>query len=275
MLSHLALSLLALTIAAQDPSAGEADVPPSGDAAKQAVAETPRHGEWVDIEFEGSPIKTFVAYPERGDEAPVVIVIHEIYGMSDWIKGVADQLAAEGYVAVAPDLLSGMGPDGGGTDSIENVREEIRKLKPEMVTERLNAVGQWARDQPSTTDKVGVIGFCLGGSQSFNYAAMGGDHLDAAVVYYGTAPSDAEQIAKVGVPVLGLYGGDDARVTSTVEPTTAAMDEAGKNYETHVYEGAGHGFLRQQDGRDGANMKAAREAWKATLDFFKTHLSEN
>ena len=270
MLTYLAAALFALSLAQEADQAPA--VPPSGDAAAEAVANTSRHGEWVDIEFGETPIKTFVAYPERGDEAPVVIVIHEIYGMSDWVQGVADQLAAEGYVAVAPDLLSGMGPDGGGTDSIENVREEIRKLTPEMVTERLNAVGKWAKDQPSTTEKVGVVGFCWGGSQSFNYAMRGGENFNAAVVYYGSASGEAEMYEAINVPVLGLYGGDDARVTSTVEPTKQAMDEAGKNYETHVYDNAGHGFLRQQDGRDGSNMTAAQQAWQETLDFFAEHL---
>ena len=247
-------------------------LPPDGDAATKAVENSPRHGEWVDVPFEdGKTIKSWVAYPERADNAPVVIVIHEIFGMSDWVRGVADSLAAQGFVAVAPDLLSGMGPGGGGTDSFPEgeVRNAIRKVTPEMANARLDAVSKYAVALPSTTDAVGVVGFCWGGSGSFNYAAHAPADLKAAVVYYGTAPDD---LSGVKVPVLGNYGGDDARVTSTVEPTKTAMERAGKTFDPHVYAGAGHGFLRQQSGRDGANEKAAKEAWSRTIAFFKEHL---
>ena len=250
-------------------------LPPSGDAASEALAESPRHGESVAVpRGDGeSPIVTYVAYPERAEKAPVVIVIHEIFGQSDWIRGVADALAAEGYIAVAPDMLSGTGPDGGGTDSFDGgeVREAIRKLTPEMVADRLDSVREYATNLPAASGSVGVVGFCWGGSQSFNYAThVAEGDLQAAVVYYGTAPSDG--LDNVAVPVLGLYGGDDARVTSTVETTKEQMEALGKSFETNVYDGAGHGFLRQQDGRDGANATAAEQAWAATLAFFKENL---
>ena len=270
LLAVLSTLLLGAAASAQS-TRPAADLPPDGDAATKAVQESPRHGEWVDVPFEGgTTIKTWVVYPERADNAPVVIVIHEIFGMSDWVRGVADSLAAQGFVAVAPDLLSGMGPNGGGTDSFAEgeVRNAIRKVTPEMANARLDAVGKYAVGLPSTTDSVGVVGFCWGGSASFNYAAHAGD-LKAAVVYYGTAPDD---VSTVKAPVLGNYGGDDNRVTSTVAPTKAAMDKAGKTYEPHVYDGAGHGFLRQQDGRDGANETAAKEAWARTVAFFKERL---
>ena len=248
-------------------------LPPDAAAAPKALADSPRHGEWVDIQVAGGPaLKTYVVYPERPDNAPVVIVIHEIFGMGDWVRGVADALAAQGFIAAAPDLLSGMGPNGGGTDSFPEggVRQAIRTLTPAMVKTRLDAVRAWGEKLPSATGKTGVIGFCWGGSASFDYAAADGKPVGAAVVYYGTAPAD---VSTVAAPVLGLYGGDDARVTSTVDPTKAAMAESPHaTYEPHVYPGAGHGFLRQQDGRGGANQRAAESAWPLTVAFLREHL---
>jgi carboxymethylenebutenolidase len=251
-------------------------IPPDSDGAKKALADSPRHGEWVDVPLAGSDVKihSWVVYPERADKAPIVIVIHEIFGMSDWVRGVADQLAAEGYIAIAPDLLSGMGPGGGGTESLDGkVGETIRKLSGEEQAKRLDAVRDFALAFPSAADKSACIGFCWGGTASFAYAV----HqlkLNAAVVYYGTPPSDKNDLAEIQCPVLGNYGKDDARVTSTVESTTKAMADLNKVYEPHIYEGAGHGFLRQQSGRNGANLKASQEAWAATLVFLKKNLEE-
>jgi carboxymethylenebutenolidase len=217
-------------------------------------------------------IHSWVAYPERKDKAPVVIVIHEIFGMSDWIRAVADRLAAEGFIAVAPDLLSGKGPNGGGTESFEpsDVGRAIFQLKPEEVAQRLDAVRDYGIGLPSAKAKTATIGFCWGGGTSFAYATHQ-PKLNAAVVYYGTPPAK-EALAQIKCPVLGLYGGDDARVTSTVEGTTQAMKELKKSYSPHVYEGAGHGFLRQQTGRDGANLKASQQGWTETIQFLKKNL---
>jgi carboxymethylenebutenolidase len=266
------LSLAALLLIASPTLA--ADIPAGADTVGQRLRDSPRHGEWVDIDVPGQPTKlhAWVVYPERKEKAPVVIVIHEIFGLTDWVRGVADQLAADGFVAVAPDLLSGRGPDGGNTDSFEAdaVRSAIQKLTPDEVTAGLNAARDYATKQPAATEKVATIGFCWGGSQSFSYATRQPE-LDAAVAYYGTGPKDAAALAKIPCPVAGFYGGDDARVTQTVEPTAAAMKEAGKTYEPHTYDGAGHGFLRQQTGRD-ANLKAAQRAWAETVSFLKKHL---
>jgi carboxymethylenebutenolidase len=250
-------------------------LPASETQAKAALDKSPRHGEYVDVKLAGggAPIRTWVAYPERKDKAPVVILIHEIYGLSDWIRGVADQLAREGFIAVAPDLISGMGPNGGGTDSVasrDDVVKLVRGLTPEATLARLNAVRDYAVKLPAANGKTATIGFCWGGGQSFAYAAAQ-PGLNAAVVFYGTSP-DAANLAKVKAPVLGHYGGDDARVNATIEPAQAEMKKLGKTYEPHVYEGAGHGFLRQQDGRDGANLKATQQAWPRTLAFLRQHL---
>ena len=276
-----------LSIAQVDPHAGHAasavsppaparddSLPPSEQEAKAALERSPRHGELVDVKApSGGPVKTWIVYPERKDKAGVVIVIHEIFGLSDWVRGVADQLAREGFIAVAPDLISGHGPGGGGTDSAgsrDDVVKLIRGLTPEEVTLRLNAVRDWAIKLPAANGKSATIGFCWGGGQSFAYStAQPG--LNAAVVYYGTSP-DAPALAKIGAPVLGLYGGDDARVDATIAPAEAEIKKLGKIYEPHTYEGAGHGFLRAQADRDGANAKAARQAWPRTISFLRDNL---
>ncbi len=260
--------------AAPAPAVHDANLPPSEATAKAQLDKSPRHGEYVDLTLpDGGKLKTWVVYPERKDKAGVVILIHEIYGLSDWLRGVADQLAKEGFIAVAPDLVSGMGPNGGGTAaaaSRDDVVSLVRGLSPETTIARLNAVRDYARKIPAGNGKIATIGFCWGGGKSFAYAAAE-PTLNGAVVYYGTAP-DAADLAKVKAPVLGLYGGDDARITATLPATEAEMKKLGKSYEPHVFEGAGHGFLRAQEDRDGANAKAAQAAWPRTLEFLRGRL---
>ena len=268
-------AVFACTAALLGASAPAQSPPPGAEGAKQALETSPRHAEWVDIEAQGydKPVRCYVVYPERADSAPVVIVIHEIFGLTDWVRAVADSLAADGFIAIAPDLLSGMGPGSGGTEAFESrddVVEAIRALPDATVDSALNAVRGYAAALPAAADRFATIGYCWGGSQSFRYATVQPD-LEAAVVYYGTSP-DSEALAKVEAPVLGLYGGDDARVNATIEPAAKRMKELGKTYERHVYEGAGHGFLRQQEGRDGANLRAAEQAWPATIAFLREHL---
>ncbi len=251
-----------------------ADLPADEAGAKEAINKTPRHAEYVDVKVEGqsAPIKAFVVYPERKDKAPVVIVIQEIFGLSDWIKGVADQLAQEGFIAIAPDLLSGKGPNGGGTEAFasrDEVTAAVRTLTPQAVVADLNAVRAYAIKLPAANGKSASIGFCWGGGMSFLYASAQ-PALDAAVVYYGTSPS-ADALASIKAPVLGNYGGNDARVNATIEPAVAEMKKLGKTYEPHIYDGAGHGFLRQQGGQNGANLKATQQAWPTTIAFLREH----
>jgi len=254
----------------RDPS-----LPPLEQQAKAALDGSPRHGEYVDVKLPagGVPIRTWISYPERKDRAPVVLVIHEVFGLSDWIRSVADQLAREGFIAVAPDLVSGLGPHGGGSDSVasrDDVVKLVRALAPGQAMARLDAVRDYAVRLPAANGKSATVGFCWGGGTSFAYAAAQ-PALNAAVVYYGIAP-DAAALSRIHAPVLGLYGGDDARVDATIGPAETEMKRLGKSYEPHVFAGAGHGFLRQQDGRDGANLKATREAWPRTLAFLRGHL---
>ena len=254
----------------------EPTLPPGEPGALATLNTSPRHGEWVDVPLPGSdePIRTWVVYPERDDDAPVVIVIMEIYGMTDWIRSVADQLAADGFIALAPDLLSGMGPGGGGTESLgdrDNVVATVRTVDSEEAMTRLDAVRDYALTIESATDEVGVVGYCWGGARSFEYAVHQAD-LGAAVVYYGTSPSEASAYASINAPVLGLYGEDDQRVNATIPTAQEAMGGLGKSYEVEMYDAAGHGFLRAQADREGANMRATEQAWPRTVAFFREHL---
>jgi carboxymethylenebutenolidase len=255
-------------------------IPPDNAAAADRLKGSPRHGEWIDIKMPSGPVlKSFVVYPERRDKAPVVLVIHDIFGMGDWARAVGDSLAKEGFIAIVPDLLSGKGPNGGGSDELgQNVGQAIRTLTPDDVNARLNAALAYGRSLPASSGKTAVIGFCWGGSGSFSYA-IAQPELSASVVYYGTPPMktvdgkqvvDPEPLARIKVPIIGFYGGNDARVTSTVDPTAAEMKKLGKIYEPHVEDGAGHGFLKGQAQSD-ANAKAAVDAWPLTIAFIKQH----
>jgi len=259
----------------QSSPANAQKIPPGEEQAKTAIERSPRHGEYVDLKVEGSeqPLLTWVVYPERKDKAPAVIVIHEIYGLTDWVRAVADQLAAEGFIAVAPDMISGKGPGEGGTASLQSrddVAKLIRGLATEDVNMMLDTVRSYAIKLPASNGKSAVVGFCWGGSKSFSYAAAQPE-LNAAVVYYGTSPEEKE-LGSIKAPVLGLYGGDDARVNATIEPAAREMKKFDKVYEVEIYEGAGHGFLRQQEGRDGANMRASQQAWVRMLGFLRKYL---
>lgn len=250
-------------------------LPPGEADAKAALEKSPRHGEWIDVKMPegGVPIRTWISYPERKDKAGVVIVIQEVFGLTDWIRAVADQLARDGFIAVAPDMISGLGPGGGGTDSVssrDDAVKLVRGISPEEAVRRLNAVRNWAMKIPAANGKTATLGFCWGGGRSFAFAAAQ-PALNAAVVYYGGSPEPGS-LATIKAPVLGLYGGDDARINATIPPAEAEMKKLGKTYEPHIYEGAGHGFLREQSGRDGANLKATREAWPRTVEFLGSAL---
>lgn len=273
----LALPLAHPRVAPAEPPAASAAIPPGAEEAKAALDASPRHGEMVDVAVPGleTPIRTWIVYPERSDRAGAVVVIHEIYGLTDWIRGVADRLAADGFIAVAPDLISGLGPGGGGTDSVpsrDDVVKLVRGLTPERTRERLDAVTDWAAKLPAADGRAATLGFCWGGARSFEYAASR-EGLAAAVVYYGSSP-DSATLARVRAPVAGFYGGDDARVNATIEPARAALDARRRRYEANVYDGAGHGFLRQQSGREGANLAASRRAWPRTIEFLREALGE-
>jgi len=251
----------------RDPS-----LPPDNDAAKAQLASSPRHGEWFDVDNPGGPkINSYVIYPERKDKAPVVIVVHDIGGMSDWIRGIGDQLAKEGFIAIVPDLLSGKGPNGGGTSSLgDQVGQTIRTLTPDELKTRLDAVMAYGKSLPSSNGKTGTIGFCWGGGTVFNYA-LNQPAVNATASYYGPMPTDPTAYEKAKTPILGLYGGNDARVNANIPVAEAELKKHGASYSPNTFEGAGHGFLRNQSGAEGANYKAVQQAWPKTLAFLRQH----
>ena len=271
---HAEHAAMAASGPAAAPAASDATLPAGALDVAARLARSPRHGEWAMIRTGPSDsVKAWVVYPERATKAPVVVVIHEIFGLSTWVRGVADQLAADGYIAVAPDLLTGKATPAPGSDTLtqQAATAAIRTLASADVQRQLAAVGQYGMSLPAADKRYGVVGFCWGGSTSFMHAVMSPAGLGAAVVYYGTSPADS-LLPRVKVPVLGLYGGEDARVGATVPPAEATMRALGKTFEPHTFAGAGHGFLRQQDGQSGANLTATRQAWPLTIGFFRTHL---
>ena len=294
-----AIDEIAWAAMARQAAPASASLPADDMGAADRLAKSPRKGEYVKIDVGGSPMTAWVVRPQGNARAPVVVVIQEVFGLSDWIRGVADQLAAEGFIAVAPDLLSGKGPNGGDTPSITNQQEMMKVtlgLQPAEITARLKAAREFGLKQPQANGRSASVGFCFGGQQSFTLATNE-PALNAAVVFYGDAPRNAaagaapggggggrgqaapfvpsDALANIKAPVLGLYGGlmEDARIGNTIAPTQAKMKELGKTYEPHIFEGAQHGFLRAQTGGNGANMKATQQAWPLAVAWIKKHAS--
>jgi len=236
------------------------------DWAKARLEKTPRHLEWVKVKHGDREVNCFIAYPEVKDKATAVVVIHEIFGLTDWARGVTDQLAEAGYIAIAPDLLSGSAPGGGGTAELgsgDAVRKAIQSLSADQVTADLNAVVSYVAKLPAANGKVAVGGFCWGGTQAFRFATQNRD-LKSAFVFYGSGPEKEADIALIACPVYGFYGGNDNRVNATVPQSTELMKKTGKTYEPVTYDGAGHGFMRAGEAPDAsaANKQAREAAWK-------------
>ena len=253
MLSLLAALLLAPLQSPQDP-------------VKVRLEGSPRHHEWIEVKFGEKSVRTFAVFPEVKAKVQAVLVIHENRGLNDWARSVADRLAEAGYLALAPDLLSGAGPEGGGTESFastDDATKAIYALDAAQTLARLDAVAAHARTLPACNGKVSVAGFCWGGARSFEYATHAKD-LVAAYVFYGTAPTDEAALARIACPVYGFYGESDARITAGVEATALAMEKAGKVFDFEIYPGAGHGFLRAGEASDASaeNRKAFEEGWK-------------
>ena len=255
------------------------------DWAKQTLEKSPRHQEWVDIKYDKRVVHAFIVYPEVKTKATAVLVIHEIFGLTDWARSVADDLAAAGYIAIAPDLLSGTGKDSQGTPgyaTMQDAMKAVSGLDPNTVTADLNAAADYVKKLPAANGKLVVGGFCWGGSQTFRFATNRKD-LRAAFVFYGGPPSDPpsapvtpKDVASINAPVYGFYAGNDARIDATIPAATEAMKAAGKKYDPVTYDGAGHGFMRagedptQDPAKNEANKKAHDEAWKRWLTLLKT-----
>lgn len=232
------------------------------DWAKQKLEASPRHREWVTVKHDGRSVEALVVYPEVSHKAPVIVLIHEIFGMTDWVQDMADQLAGAGYIVVAPDLLSGMGANGGRSTSFDQqgAIEAVSKLPPDQVTADLNAVADYALKLPAANGKLFVTGFCWGGGQAFRFATNRKD-LSAAFVFYGPPP-DKDAMQRINVPIYGFYAGNDSRIGAMLPAAEQNMKDLHKTFDIVTYDGAGHGFMRAGEAPDAtpANSKARTES---------------
>jgi carboxymethylenebutenolidase len=243
------------------------------DWAKARIDKSPRHLEWVKVKHDNREVNSFIAYPEVKDKATTVVVIHEIFGLTDWVRSVADQLAEAGYIAIAPDLLSGSAPNGGGTSELgggDGVRKAISSLPADQITADLNAVADYVAKLPASNGKVVVAGFCWGGGQTFRFATNN-KKIKGGFSFYGPPPESENDLARIECPVYGFYGGNDARINAMIPKASESMKKAGKTYEPVTYEGAGHGFMRAGEAPDAnaANKKAHDEAWQRWKELLK------
>ena len=239
------------------------------DWAKARLDKSPRHLEWVTVKHGNREVKCFIGFPEVKTKATAVVLIHEIFGLSDWMRGMVDQFAEAGYIAIAPDFLTGAGPNGGGTESLggaDGARGKIQGLAIEQVNADIAAAAAYVAKLEASNGKVVVGGFCWGGNKTFVYAATGAD-FKAGLVFYGAA-ADAASIPNIKAPIHGFYGGNDARINMGIPAATEAMKTAGKTFDPVIYEGAGHGFMRagEEPGASEANKKAREDAWKRIKD---------
>ena len=268
-----ALSLAAISASAQDAPAfhhgadSQSFSAPGQEWAKQRADKSPRRKEWVSVKSDGRTVNAFLAYPEVKVKATSIVVIHELMGLTDWVRSLADQLAEAGYIAIAPDLLSGLGPKGGGTADFADrsaIGQAIAALPTEQIAADLNSVADYVSKLPAANGNVAVAGFCYGGSQAFRFATVR-PNLVAAFVFYGPGPDKKEDVARITAPVYGFYGGADERVNATIPRTQTLMKGVGRKFDPVVYEGAGHGFMRA--GEDPGNLNEANkwarnEAWE-------------
>ncbi|MBN2612922.1 MAG: dienelactone hydrolase family protein [Bacteroidales bacterium] len=236
------------------------------DFALQQLENSPRHHEWVQVKSGNRTLHAFVAFPEVPGKTPVAIVIHENRGLTEWVRSFADQIAAAGFIAVAPDLLSDFAADKEKTSSFANsddARNALYQLNPEQVTHDLDAIQEYAAKIKASNGKVVVIGFCWGGSQSFRYATNS-SAISAAMVFYGSAPTDKTDISRITAPVYGFYGGNDERINAGIPETEKLMKESGKTYDYVIYPGAGHAYMRAGDDPDGSpeNKEARNKSWE-------------
>ncbi len=243
------------------------------DYALEQLENSPRHHEWIELGIDGRELHNFVAYPETSEDVPVVIVIHENRGLTDWVRSFADQIAEAGYIAIAPDLLSGFDDEHTRTSDFENsdaARDALYRLDPEQVINDLIAVQNYSGMLNSSNGQVVVAGFCWGGSQAFRFATHSED-IEAALVFYGSAPDEDEPYQYISAPVYGFYGGNDQRINSTIPATEDRMERFGNVFEYEIYEGAGHAYMRSGDSPDAntENMQARDKSWERLIEILE------
>lgn len=262
-------ALLAALCCLLVPSLPAASAASPGAAVAQLDA-SPRHHEWIEVPAGDHAVRSFVVHPQKKENALTVIVIHENRGLTDWVRSFADQVAAAGYLAIAPDLLSGFDAKHrhtGDFESADAARSAIYELDPKRVRDDLLAVRRHVAKIPSANGEVVAAGFCWGGGQAFRMATYA-PGLSATLVFYGPPPEDASSYGAISAPVYGFYGGNDQRINATIPETKKRMKAEGKAYEVVIYEGAGHAFMRNGDDPEGpaADRKAREAAWKRLLE---------
>jgi carboxymethylenebutenolidase len=239
------------------------------DFGRDRLNASPRHGDWVDIKSGERTIKAFVVFPERKDKAPAVLVISEIFGLTDWVRSLCDELAENGVIAIAPDLLSGQ-----KFEDVDGARKAISALSKEQVKADLDATADYALTKiPSCNGTLAVCGFCWGGGVTFTYANEN-PKLKAAYSFYGTAPTEASKVANIACPVYGFYAENDERVNATIPKAEELMKADGKTYEPVIYKGAGHGFMRTGEPTNPAVREADRKARDEAWARWKTLLKQ-
>jgi carboxymethylenebutenolidase len=270
---------------------GTPGIPASANNAQARVAASPRHGEWVKIAWEpgsSDSLMAWIVYPSTTRaKSPVVVVVHEIFGLQTWVRGVADQVAADGFIAIAPDLISRVR---GGPSTEELSGDSARKLIQGVSSAERNkgiaAAARYAMSQPSAAPKYGVIGYCWGGATVFMHAVNGGvNGYSGGVAFYGLpymngAVPNGDSLAKITKPVMLLNGSKDQRIAAAMPAVDSAMKALKKDYSGTNYEGAVHGFLRAQDdpkatrdpAEEAANLAAAKDAWPKTVAFLRKNL---
>ena len=274
---HPAAVVLQVPPAASTPATAnlvdDRSIPAGSETVAARLVASPRHAEWAIVPVEGGDsVRVWVVYPERSTNAPVVVVVHEIFGLSTWVRGVADQLAADGFIAIAPDYLTGKTTLPADSLTMDAGRALIRGLDPLEVVRRTSAAAEYGMSRPAAVRRYGIVGFCWGGGVVFEHASRA-PKLGAGVAYYG-APGPDTPLADIRAPILGLYGENDARVNASISHVDSTLRAAGRSFDHQIFAGAGHGFLRQQAGAGGANLAASRSAWPRTISFFRTHLGQ-
>jgi carboxymethylenebutenolidase len=240
------------------------------DFALKQLESSPRHHEWVEIPSGDRTLHAFVAYPEVSTNTLAVVVIHENAGLTDWVRSFSDQLAEKGFLVIAPDLLSSFDENHNKTSDFatgDAARSAIYQLKPEQVTQDLEAARHFIANDPSSNGKTAIMGFCWGGAETFRFVTNNADVL-AGLVFYGSPPKTFEEIQRISVPVYGFYGGNDQRINSTIPETEEWMKQAGKKFDYVIYPGAGHGYMRQGDSPTAtpANIDAKEQSWKRIVE---------
>ncbi|MEZ5926326.1 MAG: dienelactone hydrolase family protein [Hyphomicrobiaceae bacterium] len=211
-------------------------------------------------------VRAYLVWSKEGAKRPAVIVIHENRGLNPHIKDVARRIALEGFIAIAPDVLT---KEGGTPEDEDKARDLIGKLDAKAAIVRLVGAVDFARSIPESTGKTGAVGFCWGGGM-VNQLAAHAEHLDAGVAYYGRQLS-ADRVPDIKAKLMLHYAGKDERINAGIADYETALKAAGKSYELHMYEGAQHAF--NNDTNAARYDKAAAElAWGRTVTFLKNNL---